>query len=227
MPWIGYFFLITQADAYVFLDHVQFEKNSWQSRNKIKGPKGAIWLTVPSHHKGLGSIKDVTIDNTQSWTKKHLLALKTCYKKAPYFNFYLPFFESVYTKEWQLLADLNIHLIQYLSNQLGTSSVFYRSSELNVQGKRTEMVLDICKKLKAERYLASTGAEDYMRQDGAKPLFEKEGIDVQFMKFTPQTYPQLFGDYIPNLSIVDLIFNCGPDNSRTLFNQGIASFWSL
>jgi hypothetical protein len=224
---MGYFYLIKQADVYVFLDHVQFEKNSWQSRNKIKGPNGAIWLTIPTHHKGNDSIKEIIIDSSQLWAKKHLLTLKTCYSKAPYFSDHLPFFESVYREKWQLLADLNIYLIKYLCTQLGLSTLFVRSSELGVEGKRTEMVLNICKKLKAEQYLASVGAEEYMRQDGAESLFRNEGIKVEFMKYSPPVYPQLFGDYVPNLSIIDLLFNCGSENSRSVFNQGLASFWSF
>src|SRR3990172_3654025 len=99
LPWPGYFCLIKHADAYVLLDHVQFEKNSWQSRNRIKGPKGPMWLTVPTHHNGLKAIKEIEIDNTQAWAKKHLLALKTCYCKAPYFNIHSSFFDSVYRSE--------------------------------------------------------------------------------------------------------------------------------
>lgn len=227
LPWMGYFYLIEQADVYVFLDHVQFEKNSWQSRNRIKGPKGAIWLTVPTHHKGLGSIKDVVIDNTQLWAKKHLLALRACYSKSPFFSDYLPFFESVYNTNWQLLADLNIHITKFLSSQLGISPIFARSSELNVVGKRTDLVLSICKTLKAERYLASIGAEEYMIEDGAQESFTKQSIKVEFAEYTPPVYPQLFGEYVPNLSVIDVLFNCGPDRSRVLLNQGITSLKTL
>ncbi len=224
---MGYFYLVKQADVYVFLDHVQFEKNSWQSRNRIKGPKDAIWLTIPTHHKGLEAIKDVVIDNTQLWAKKHLLAIKTCYGKAPYFKDYLPFFESVYAAEWKLLADLNIYLIKYLSSQLGLFPVFVRSSELNVLGKRTEMVLNICKSLKADRYLASVGAGDYMRQDGAELLFKDAGIKAELMEYKAPVYQQLFGEYLSNLSIIDLLLNHGRNKSKLLLNKGTATFWSI
>ena len=227
MPWIGYFYLIKQADVYVLLDHVQYQKNSWQSRNRIKGPKGPMWLTVPTHHKDFPTIKDVKVDNTQKWPKKHWLALKTCYCKAPYFNVYSPFFESVYSSEWTLLADLDIHMIKYLSAQLGLSPVFVRSSELNLGGKRSEMVLNICKELKAERYLASVGAEEYMVEDNAGKLFGNEGISVEFLEYMPSAYPQLFGEYVPNLSTIDLLFNCGPLDSKRLFEQGTAKYHPL
>lgn len=224
---MGYFYLIKQADVYVLLDHVQYQKNSWQSRNRIKGPKGPMWLTVPTHHKGFPPIKDVEIDNTQPWAKKNWLALKTCYRKAPYFDVYSPFFESTYGSEWNLLAELNIQIIKYLSAQLNLSPVFVRSSDLNVTGKRSEMVLNICKQLKAERYLASVGAEEYMVEDSAGKLFNNEEMAVEFLEFTPPVYPQLFGEYVPNLSVIDFLFNCGPQDSRRLFEQGTAKYRSL
>ncbi len=227
LPWTGFFYLIKQADVYVFLDHVQFEKNSWQSRNRIKGPKDAIWLTVPTHHKGFEAIEDVVIDNTQLWAKKHLLAIKTCYGRAPYFNYYLPFFESLYTAKWESLINLNIHIIKYLSTQLGLSPVFVRSSELGVEGKRTEMVLNICKAMDADRYLASVGAEEYMRQDSAEKLFRNAGIKAEFMEYKPPVYQQLFGAYVSNLSVIDLLLNQGSDRSKTLLNEGTVTFWSI
>ena len=224
---MGYFYLIKQADVFVFLDHVQFERNSWQSRNRVKGPMGPIWLTVPVHHKAADSIREVKIDNSQLWSKKHLLTIKTCYGKAPFTDGYLPFFESLYKSEWASLVDLNIHVINYLSLQLGLSPVFVRSSELSVDGRRSELVLNICKALKAEHYLATIGAKEYMQQDGAELLFKKEQMTLEFIEYQAPTYPQLFGEFIPNLSMVDLLFNCGSEKAQTLLNRGKASFSSI
>jgi hypothetical protein len=232
LPWTGYFYAVKKADVFVLLDHVQFERNSWQSRNRIKGPKGPMWLTVPTHHKGFLPIKDIEIDNTQAsggarWAKKHWLALKTCYSRAPFFDVYAPFFESVYGSEWTLLAELNIHIIKYLSTQLGLSPVFVRSSELNVEGKRSQMVLNICKALKAERYLVSVGAEEYMVADKAGELFRNEEISVEILEYTPPIYPQLFGEFVPKLSAIDSLFNCGPENCRVLLEKGNVTYHSL
>lgn len=208
-----------EADAYVFLDDVQFVRRSWQCRNRIKSPAEWIWLTVPTYHKGFCPIKEVEIDNTKPWARQHRNALQTCYGKAPFFEVHFPFFESVYEKKWVMLADLNIYIIKYLASQLGLSPVFVRSSQLNVEGKRTQLLLNICKILNADRYLSSIGAEEYMMEDGAEDLFRNEGIAVEFLEYKHPIYPQLFGDFIPNLSFVDCLFNCGPDSSRIVFGE--------
>src|SRR3990170_7183446 len=211
LPWLGYFYIMNEADTYVFLDDVQFERRSWQFRNRIKSPTKWIWLTVPTHHKGLCQIKDVEIDNTKPWTRKHWNALKACYGKAPFFELYSPFFQSVYETEWIMLADLNIHIITYLASQIGLRPAFVRSSQLDVGGKRTELLLNICKILNADRYVSSIGAKEYMIEDDFENLFKNEGITVEFLEYKHPIYSQLFGDFIPNLSFVDCLFNCGPD----------------
>lgn len=207
-----------EADVYVFLDHVQFKRRSWQCRNRIKAPGKWIWLTVPTRHKGLCSIKDVEIDNSKPWARRHWRALKTCYGKAPYFDVYSSFFKSVYGKKWMMLADLNIHIIKYLASQLGLSSGFMRSSQLNVETKRTQMLLDICKILKADRYVSSVGAEGYMMEDVAGKLFRNEGIAAELLEYKHSIYPQMFGEFIPNLSLLDCLFNCGPDSPKIVFS---------
>lgn len=227
LPWVGYFRVMKEADIYVFLDDVQFERRSWQCRNRIKSPKKWIWLTVPTYHKGRCLIKDVEIDNTKPWRRKHWMALKTCYGKAPYFDAYSTFFESVYKRSWTRLASLNIHIIKYLASQLGLTPVFLRSSKLGVEGKRTELLLKICKLLKGDRYVSSIGAKEYMEQDGAEELFGREGIKVEFLGYNHPPYPQQFGDFLPYLSFVDCLFNCGPDSDQIVFHDKSVVFHSF
>ena len=125
-----------------------------------------------------------------------------------------------------MLVDLNIELIKYLASKLGLSPVFARSSQLNVTGKRTELLLNICKTLKADRYVSSVGAEGYMMEDDAVPLFRSEGISVDFLEYTHPKYPQLFESFIPNLSSAGCLFNCGPDSSRIIFDEKLTKFYS-
>ena len=227
LPWTGYFRIMKEADVYVFLDNVQFEQRSWQSRNRIKSAQQFAWLTIPTHHDSQSRICEVEIDNSKPWKRQHLNAIKTSYGKAPYFNLYSSFFKSVYESSWTELVLLNIYMIKYFAAQLGLSPVFVRASKLGMEGKRTTLLLDICKMFGADRYVSSIGARDYMEEDGAKPIFEKEGIKVAFLEVNLLKYPQLFGEFIPELSVIDLLFNCGPDSSKILFEKNTAVFSEL
>lgn len=227
LPWLGYFRIIKEADIFVFLDNVQFEPRSWQCRNRIKTPTGWMWLTVPTHHNADSKICDVDIDNSKPWKRQHWNAIKTCYGKAKYFNVYSQFFKSVYESEWTKIAALNMHIIKYLANQLGLNTSFLQASTLESEGKRTRLLFDICKKLDATRYVSSIGAKKYMEADGAKALFEKGSIEVEFLQFNNPIYPQLFGDFIPELSFLDCLFNCGPECSKIMFDEELTTFEHL
>jgi hypothetical protein len=227
LPWTGYFRIMKEADVYVFLDNVQFEQRSWQSRNRIKSTEKFAWLSIPTHHESQSRIRDVEIDNSKPWKRQHLTAIKTSYGKTPYFNDYYSFLKSVYEMKWVELASLNIYLIKYFAAQLGLTPIFVRASKLGLEGKRTTLLLDICKMFGANRYVSSIGAKNYMEADGAKSIFEREGIAVEFLEVSPFKYPQLFGEFIPELSVVDLLFNCGSDSSKILFGQDTAIFTQL
>ena len=228
LPWTGYFRIMKEADIYVFADNVQFESGSWQCRNRIKTPTKWKWLTVPVMHSSLFCpIKDIQISNNQSWTQKHWNTLNSCYGKAPYFGTHSAFFKSLYEQKWSSLLELNIKIITYLASQLGLSPIFLRSSQLKTEGKRTHLALSICKLLAADRYVSSMGAWEYMKKEHADELFKNEGIKLEFLKYSTPTYPQLFGDFVPDLSFVDCLFNCGPDSSKIMLQENSAAFQSL
>jgi hypothetical protein len=224
LPWSGYFRIMKEADVYVFLDNVQFESRSWQSRNRIKSLEKSVWLSVPTHHKSQSRISEVQIDNSKAWKRQHLVSIKTSYGKAPYFKNYYSFFKSVYESQWTELTLLNIYLIKFFAAQLGLTPAFVRASKLGLEGKRTALLLDICKMFGADRYVSSLGAKDYMETDGAQAIFENEGIKIDFMEVKLFNYPQLFGRFIPDLSIIDFLFNCGPCSSKMLFDKDTAIF---
>lgn len=226
LPWLGFFRIMKEADVFVFLDHVQYVRQSWQCRNRIKSPRRWIWLTVPITHAGFCPIKDTLIDDSEKWQKAHLKTLEMFYQRAPYFKDHHAFFRSVYEKKWKHIAELNIYLIQYLASQLDLSPVFVRSSELNVEGKRTQMVFDICRKLGASRYVASIGAMEYMKSENASELFGDQ-IQVQFLEYRHPSYPQLFGEFVPGLAFVDCLFNNGPESARIVFGENTAIFHTL
>ena len=227
LPWLGYFRIMKEADVFVFLDNVQFEKRSWQCRNRIKSVVGDTWLTVPTQHDGRSRICEVNVDNTKSWMRQHWNAVQTSYGKAPYFKRYSPFLKLVYEREWTRLVDLNIHIARFLAAQLSVSPVFVQASKIGLEGKRTQLLLELCKMFGGERYLSSIGAREYMQEDGAAEAFEKAGIKVQFLEINSMTYPQLFGEFIPGLSAIDCLFNCGPDSLQVICERTKTTYYDL
>ncbi|MFH1406439.1 MAG: WbqC family protein [Candidatus Omnitrophota bacterium] len=205
LAWLGYFDKIDKCDKFVFLDDTQFKKNEWQNRNKIKTKDGWQWLSVPILHDFGQLIKDVKINNKTNWRHKHLNALVTNYSKAPYFKEYIAFFEDFYSGDWENLSALNIELVKKLCGILGIKKEFVVSSQLALSSKGTEHLLEICKTLGAKKYLSGAGGREYL--DIA--AFRKENIELDFQEFRHPAYAQLHGEFIANLSVVDLLFNCG------------------
>jgi hypothetical protein len=198
-----------RADVFCYLNDVQYKKNEWQNRNRIKTAQDWQWLTVPVRYRFPEKINEVQINNTTQWGKKHLQALKTNYSRAPYFNAYIPIFEDTFSREWELISELNIHLVECLKDVLQLQEkTTISSSELTLREDPTDRLIDICKALGADTYLAGQGGTAYM--DLAR--FEKNGLKVIMQEFKHPIYSQLFGDFQSHLSIVDLLFNCGPQS---------------
>ena len=216
LPWMGYFDLIDQSDIFVFLDNVQFEKQSWQQRNKIKTPKRAIWLTVPVLQSLGQKINEVKINNNSKWKEKHWKSIKYNYDKAPYFKRDFEFFEELYHTNWEYLVDMNIHVIEGVSKQLNIKKDFIKSSNMNIKGRKTELVVGICKELNADTYLSPLGSAVYIEENN---LFEREGIKLEYQHFEHPNYKQLWGDFIPYMSVIDLLFNEG-DKSLDIIRSG-------
>ena len=218
LPWLRYFHKIAHCDSFVVLDNIQFNKNGWQNRNKIKTAQGAALLTVPVRQKFQQQLSEVEIDKNPVWRKKHWRASEFNYQKAPYFKEHAPFFRGVYEKSWDRLNDLNDEIFFYLVKALGIKTKIIRASELPLKGEATERLVGICKELGARFYL--TGA--YASQVYLDPeLFRREGIELVTQEFRCPQYPQLFPEagFIPELSIVDLLFNLGP-KSLELLTEG-------
>lgn len=218
IPWMGYFRKISLSDAFVLLDHVQFTKNSYQNRAKIKTPAGEHWLTVPVLHKGRfgQSTRDVEINNGIAWGKKLWQTLTANYAKAPYFQTYADSFEGLLSASHARLVDLNEAAILAILRFLEIDVRVLRSSEMNLSGVGSDLILEICKTVGAETYVSGSGGKKYMDLDA----FERAGVKVVFNPFQCPEYPQRFGDFIPNLSVVDLLFNCGPDSAKILRQSG-------
>lgn len=215
LPWLRYFHKIALCDTFVVLDNIQFNKNGWQNRNKIKTSKGWSYLTVPVLQKSEQLLSEVEIDNHQAWRRKHWGSLSGFYCKAPYFREHAGFFQKLYEAPWEKLNDINYEVLFYSLKALGIKTRIVRSSELNLRGEATDRLIGICKDLGATSYLTGAyAAEVYLES----PLFEKEGIRLDFQHFECPEYAQLYPEagFIPELSIVDLLFNCGPQSLEIL-----------
>ena len=210
IPYLGYFDKIRNSDIFVFLDNVTYTKNDFINRNKIKTPDGWCWLTVPVVNKNIlkTPICEVKINNSTNWRKKHWNSIKFNYGRAPHFEEHRDFFEKTYHSDWRLLAELNKFLIKKVCTFLGIKGIFVDASTLDVKGSRTTLLVDICEALEADTYLSGIAGKNYIRHD----LFEQKNIDITFQEFKSPTYPQLHGDFIPNLSIIDYLLNCGGEN---------------
>lgn len=218
IPWLGYFDKIARSDAFVFLDNVQYKPREFQNRNKIRARDRWLWLSVPVISKGKGRqvISDVRIDNELDWPKEHLMSLKTCYGRAKFFDKYFPYFEDLYSKPWKSLAGLNIDIIKYTLKDLSIRTPLYFESDLKVTTTKTERIVDICRALKADTYLSGAGGRAYMDED----KFAASGIKLSYQDFSHPVYAQQFmkteEDFMPYMSIVDLLFNEGPGAKEVL-----------
>ncbi|MGA1823660.1 MAG: WbqC family protein [bacterium] len=206
MPWLGYMNKIASVDVFVLLDTVQYKKNEWQNRNQIKTATGSQWITTPVSYHYPQKIMEVEINNTVRWGAKHSASLITNYNKAPYFKTYADFFHDIFSKKWDLLVDLNIQIIEFLTTIWGLNTDIIRASNINMDEQNpTTRLITICKALGADTYLSGKDGAQYMDLE----QFADNGIQVVFQKFSAKTYPQLFNEFIPNLSSIDLLFNCG------------------
>lgn len=209
LPWIGYFDLIDQVEVFVVLDDVQFEKQSWQQRNRIKTPTGLRWLTVPVIFRGrLGQlIKDVEIRDNEFW-REHSRAIELNYRRSRFFDTYSrALTSSVSSARGGLLVDLNIGLIELLMGLLGIKTSVVFSSTLRQTGKRTELLANICRSLGATQYISPLGSAAYLLEE--QDVMLNQGIDVVFHNFEHPEYRQLFPPFLPFASVIDLIFNEG------------------
>lgn len=206
-PWMGYFNIIKNSDIFVFLDNVKFEKRSWQMRNRIKTVNGEeeeiVWINIPT--KILDSktiINDVKIDNTQDWKRKHLQSFKVNYGHR--FG-KVKFLVEMYEQEWEKLVDFNINFISNCCKYLGIETKIFRASEQNVEGSKSKLLVNICKKFSATEYLSTVGAKDYLEND--KNLFLKENIQIKYHEYSQPIYKQNGKNFLEKLSILDLLFN--------------------
>jgi hypothetical protein len=214
LPWMGYFDLADQADVFVFLDTVAFSRQSWQQRNRILAGGDVLWLTVPVRHALGMPIREIEIDATRPWRRKHWGSLEQAYRRAEHWAELSGILAPLYEREWRLLAELDVAGIRALAAQLGIETEFVHASSLAPPaGERDEALVDICRQLGATTYLSPAGAVAYLDSD---ERFSAAGIELRFHAYEHPTYPQWSAEFTSHLSVVDLLAHAGPAALETI-----------
>lgn len=217
LPWIGLFHKIWLADTFVLFDKVQYLPKEWMNRNYIKTESGRLLLTVPVLKKGFlnSTVDSLKINNNLDWKRKHFKSIQLAYKKSKYYRDYIEVVENIYNKDWVYLSDLNSHIIKIFLDILNIKVKFLKASDFNFEGKKSNLVLDMCKKLGAKKYIFGSQGKNYAE----KEIFSKSNIDIYFQSYNHPIYNQTQGSFISNLSIIDLIFNCGANSLEVLITN--------
>ena len=224
IPWLGYFDLIDSVNKFIFLDDVKLEKCSWQVRNRIKTPQGELYLTIPVRStKGRDKliINEVTINDSELWRKKHLKSIFYAYKKSEFFNEVYPFIENLIKNDILYLKELNINIIKTIANRIGIKTEFLISLELGeLIGKKDVRLVSMCEKVGCSEYISPQGSVAYIEKEKPGGAFSGSRISLYYQNYEHPLYKQLYGDFLPFMSIIDLLFNEGFDNALSIIRSG-------
>lgn len=216
LPYLGFFERLAVSDVFVVLDDVGYQKNGFINRNKIKTERGSKWITVPVLGRSPNlRINEVLIDNSKNWGISQWNSIILAYSNAPYFKEYASFFEEIFKKKWNSICDLDIYLLENTAKFLDIDLKIIKSSDLGVQGRGTERLINICKNLKADIYLSGPGNEKHQVEE---EKFTKQGIKVNIKGFSNIEYNQMFIEqgFLAYMSIIDLLFNEGKNSANII-----------
>ena len=218
IPWRGYFDFIDDCDLFLYYDDVQYTHRSWRNRNRVKTDRGAIWLTVPVAHDQGTLIEQACIDYSTRWIDKHVRTLTLAYQKAPHFAAYAPAFFDILHDRAETISQLNVRACQWIMAQLGIRTSTRMSRETGIGGNKIERPLRIAQHLGASHYLVGPTARPYTDVE----RFRAAGVALEFKVYDYPEYPQLHGPFEPSVSVLDLLFNCGPEARRYLKSRTLA-----
>lgn len=204
LPWLGFFDKIRRSDVFIFMDNIQYTKGSWINRVKVKTTHGTKWLSVPVKVKGKQIIAEIKISKDIDWQRKHLGTLSHS-ARADFFNEYYPLLKTIINKNWAFLTDMNVNLIKEITKILSLDVKFIKGTDINAKGKKTDLLIDMVRKVGGDTYLYGSGGLEYQENE----KFEKAGIELIYQDFKHPIYKQLFGEFSEGLSIVDALFNIG------------------
>lgn len=213
LPWLRYMEKIDHASVFIVLDTADFTKNGWQNRNKVKGPDGAVTVTVPVHAHVNQPLRDVAIAGNGRWREKHVRTIRQLYAHAPYAGRYCDELDAIYAESWESLTDFSVKLLEFFVEALGIETRIVRASEMEVNGHATDRLVNLVRAVDGTTYYSGAYAlETYLEP----APFEDAGIGLELQHWSAPKYPQLHGAFIPDLSIVDLLMNCGPGSLAVL-----------
>lgn len=215
LPWLRYIEKIARSDIFIILDDVQFTKNDWQNRNRVKTSAGSRILTVPVFERLGQPLDAVRVNCRTPWRRKHWSTIEQSYRPAPFFAEHAAFLADTYAREWERLNDINRHMLEYFLRAVGIQTKIVYASDLGVKGKATERLVNLIRAVGgAAYYTGAHAAEAYLDAS----LFERAGIALAVQHWQAPVYPQLHGAFVPDLSILDLLLNCGPDSLSILLS---------
>lgn len=218
LPWLGYFERIATSDLHIVLDQVQFEKNSFTNRNKVRTKEGSTWLTVPLATKGrFGGMAINTLEfaANEPWQKKHWATLRMNYARAPFFPAYAPAYEALYARTFAGFMPMVRAFLEQNLHDLGIATPLRHGSEMNATGAKSELVLNLCRAAGATSYVSGAHGRDYLDEAS----FEAAGIAVQYQDYGHPTYAQCQPGFVPFMGVLDLIFNHGPASLDVLLHR--------
>ena len=217
LPYPGLIAKINYVDRFVYLSNIQFEKKSWHSRNRIMNKGSDFLLSIPIKNKSKTQlIKDVKINNKINWCKKHFKTIENNYKKTKYFEKYIEFFYKLYQVNWVNLNELTEYILLYVLKELNIETEIISDENLNFTEKKNNFIIEICKKTSATTYISNKGAEKYINLE----LFKQRGIDHYFVNYKNFIYTQENSKkFVKNLSIFDMMFNCGPKVTESIIKD--------
>ena len=221
-PWVGFLEQVNLANIFVFLDDVAFPRQSFVNRVQAKSFNGNKWLTVPLHNKHQQTkINEIKISDKKDWKREHIDILRTNYQNSPHYQEMMDLVDEVFSKSnlnfSDLLKNSIFALVRYFD--LGKNIKFMNSSDMNISGKSSERLVNICNSISADTYITGHGAKNYLDHN----IFEQNNIKVEYMKYEFNSYPQQNGKFTPYVSALDLIANCGLSGAKIICSKSI--YW--
>lgn len=216
LPWLGLFHKIALSDTFVLFDDVLFDERDFNNRNRIRGPAGPIWLTVPVYSGPGLKLKDARIRDDIPWRRKHLRSIAHAYGRARHAGRYMPFFERTYARQWKMLTDLVQVCLDFVLAELELDVRLVRLSEMGLTSRKSQLVLDVCTRLGARLFLFGESGRDYADE----AAFAGAGIRLEFQDYRHPEYPQ-GRPFQSHLSVIDLLFHCGPDSREVLLSGNL------
>jgi len=225
LPWAGLFHKLALADRFVVMDAAEYTSRNWLNRNRIKGPQGCFWLTVPVSRSDSASrlLMDMAIqqalpEDPAGWQRQHWRSLEAAYTRAPYWDRYAGLFEEFYLgRSWTRLAEFNFALLRALAGVLEIDTEFVLASDLGWEGRKSRLVLDHCRRAAGTVYVSGVNGHDYLIESE----FRDAGISVVYQEYHGPVYRQQWGAFVPDLSVLDLLFNAGPRSGELLASGNV------